>query len=100
MEAAPYFLTLAAACAVFSYGLMNRTAWMWRLSWLLFYLFAAKFGEWFFAALREAQNGQQVVWACIYLAGGLVLWYPCVVWWSKQRRTFGIRDDISGPTNR
>lgn len=89
MEAASYFISLALAFAILSYGLMRRPTWMWHLGWVIFYLLAAKWGEWFFTGLREAKNGAQVAWACVYLAGGLVIWLPSVVWWSTNRGKFG-----------
>lgn len=97
MEAAPYFISLSLACAILSYGLMHRTVWMWHLGWVIFYLFAAKWGEWFFAGLREAKNGTQVAWACVYLAGGLGLWFPSVVWWATHRGKFGNPTKSSSP---
>ncbi|HEY1083386.1 MAG TPA: hypothetical protein VGE29_14050 [Prosthecobacter sp.] len=89
MNAAPYFLGMAALFGIVCYGLLNRTLWMWRFAWILFYLLAAKWGEWFFTALREAKDNAQVGWACVYLAGGLVIWLPTVLWWANARPLFG-----------
>ncbi len=91
MEAFPYFLGLAAAFSIFSFGLLYRKVWMWYLGWVVFYLFASYFGTFFFTALYEATNPKQEAYACVYLAGGLLFWLPFVVWWANQRSSFGIR---------
>lgn len=91
MEALPYFISFAVVCFFFSFGLYYRRPWMWYSGWVVFYLFASKFGTFFFDGLFYATNNTQVVYACIYLAGGLVLWMPAAIWWATHSHAFGIR---------
>ena len=91
---APYFITFAVVCAVLGYGLHRRPAWMWYVGWVIFYLFAAYFGQWFFSALYYAEGVRGFAAAGIYLCGGLVFWIPAVVWWARNRSRF-IREKIT-----
>jgi len=89
MDWLPYYLGFALCCFILSIGLQRRTVWMWYLGWAIFYMIAGYFGTLFFPGLYEAQNGAQIAYACIYLAGGLMLWLPAAVWWGKHRHLFG-----------
>lgn len=90
MEAFPYFFGLAAVFSIFSFGLFYRKVWMWYLGWIVFYLQASSFGISSITALFEAANPAQEAYACVYLVGGFLVWLPPVVWWAKQRSSFGV----------
>jgi hypothetical protein len=62
---------------------------MWYAGWVLLYLFAAYFGNFFISALYFSETHQGVAFASVYLAGGLALWIPAVVWWSRNQHLFG-----------
>ena len=87
----PYFLAFAIVCVVLGIGLTRRPLWMWYVGWALLYLFAAYVGQWFLAALYYADDLKGAAYACFYLGGGLVLWIPSAIWWSKNRHRFGPR---------
>lgn len=90
MEALPYFLGFSAICFLASFGLFYRKVWAWYLGWVFLYIVASSFGSFFFTALREAKNPTQEAYSCVYLAGGLLLWLPFVVWWANRRSSFGV----------
>jgi hypothetical protein len=93
----PYLLGFSLVAFVLCYGLMRRPAWMWYFGWLFFYLIAARFGHIFFSQLIVAENSQQMLFSCIYLAGGLLVWMPAVLWWCGARSKFGrSKDDKTG----
>lgn len=84
----PYLLAFALVCAVLSYGLWYRRPWMWYVGWVFFYLFGAYFGRWFFSGLFISETVSGIVFASIYLFGGLLVWLPAVLWWSNNRHQF------------
>jgi uncharacterized membrane protein (DUF485 family) len=84
----PWMLGLAAVCSVMSYGLMYRKRWMWYGGWVVLYFLAAGLGNFFFDALLVATTTRQVVWAWVYFTGGLVLWMPTTVYWSRIKGQF------------
>ena len=90
MEAMPYFIGLAAVLFVCSFGLQQRKAWVWHLGWTIFYTMAGYFGT-FFNGLYLAKTQAEVGYAFLYLVGGMVIWIPAAVWWTKQRQAFGPR---------
>jgi len=98
MEALPYFLSFAVICFLVSFGLFHRKVWVWYCGWVFFYILASYFGTFFVNGLYEAKNQTQVVYACLYLAGGLFFWLPFVVWWANQRSSFGIRPSQANPS--
>ncbi len=61
---------------------------MWYLGWVIFYLFSAYFGNWFFTALYFAADYRSLAFSLVYLLGGLVLWLPSLLWWSRKRSAF------------
>ena len=85
---AAFIVGFAVVCIILSVGLQRRAAWMWYVGWALFYLFAAYFGQWFFAALYVAATPSDIFFACIYLAGGFAFWIPAVGWWAKRKHLF------------
>ena len=97
MEALPYVLSFAAVCFMCSFGLIYRTIWMWYLGWVFFYLLASYYGTFFFNALYSAKDDRDAAFACVYLAGGLLIWLPCAVWWATHRDSFGIRGTRDKP---
>jgi hypothetical protein len=84
----PYILTFAVICIALSFGLQKRSPWMWYFGWAFFYLFAAYFGQWFFAALYTAEKVSDLGYSLVYLCGGLVLWMPATIWWAKKKSYF------------
>ena len=84
----PFILGFALFCAVIAIGLNYRRLWMWYLGWGIFYLFAAYFGNLFFAALYHSQDYRALAFSTIYLLGGLVLWLPSILWWSRKKTSF------------
>lgn len=91
MELLPYYVGFAVVFIILSIGLQRRTVWLWYLGWVILYLFAGYIGSFFFSALYYADSLAAEGWACIYLAGGLVLWLPASVWWATHRQLFGAR---------
>ena len=84
----PFIIGFALLCAVISIGLNYRRVWMWYLGWIIFYLFAAYFGNWFFGALYYASDYQSIAFSLLYLAGGLLLWLPSILWWAQKKSAF------------
>ena len=84
----PYIVGFGLVCAIMAIGLNYRRPWMWHLGWVIFYLFAAYFGNLFFAALYNSPDYRSLAFSLIYLAGGLVLWLPSILWWSRKKTSF------------
>lgn len=84
----PFILGFAFLCAAMAIGLHYRRLWMWYLGWVIFYLFAAYFGNVFFAALYHAPDYRSLAFASVRLLGGLVLWLPSILWWSRKKASF------------
>ena len=88
MQMFPYIIGLAVICLGLSFGLQNRSPWVWYAGWVFFYLAAGFLGTYFFSALYYAQNAAGAGLACVYLVGGLVLWFPAVLWWATHKSYF------------
>lgn len=94
----PFILGFAFVALVLAIGLRYRTIWMWYLGWIMFYLFAAYFGNLFFAALYDSMSYGALGYSIIYLIGGLVLWLPAIVWWSRNKNLFKSKNEPNKPT--
>ena len=88
MQTFPYVVALAVVCLCLSIGLQNRSTWVWYAGWLFFYLAAGFMGTYFFSALYYADGVAATGFACLYLLGGLVLWFPAVLWWATHKSYF------------
>eukprot|EP01031_Cornospumella_fuschlensis_P007932 gene7932-9803_t len=90
-------IIFAAICVISVIGLYLRASWMWYVGRLILQLFAACMGHILFKALSSGYNTVQIVFACMFVGGCLVLWLPCARWWFAHPHWFGLFPRIQCP---